>query len=191
MNTPAHAVLNIYLIGRKAPINIQAAILAGALLPDAPMFLFYGIEKLILHQPEHLIWSQRFFLPAWQGVFSSFNSFFFISAGWLMAHCLRAPSWQFLFLSMGLHALCDLPLHNADAHRHFYPLTDWRFHSPVSYWDPAHHGGLVTLVEIGLVLICSALLLYGRGASRFIKGTIGTLGALYVIYFGYVLWVWV
>ena len=190
MNTPAHAVLNLCVLGRKVPQKIQIAVLAGALLPDAPMFLFYFIEKVVLDHAESLIWTERFFMPSWQGVFSSVNSFIFIGAGLIMAICFKARAWRYLFLSMGLHALCDLPLHNADAHRHFYPLSKWRFHSPVSYWDPAHYGGLFTLLEIGIVILCSVLLL-GRRATPFVKAAVGTLGGLYVVYFGYVLWVWV
>ena len=35
-----------------------------------------------------------------------------------------------LFASMALHCFKDLPLHNDDAHRHFFPLSDWRFKQP-------------------------------------------------------------
>jgi hypothetical protein len=43
---------------------------------------------------------------------------------------------------------CDLPLHHEDAHRHFLPFTNWRFISPVSYWDPEYHGRIIAVIEI-------------------------------------------
>ena len=31
---------------------------------------------------------------------------------------------------------------------HFWPITDWKFHSPVSYWDTGRGGDIVGLVEL-------------------------------------------
>jgi hypothetical protein len=39
-----------------------------------------------------------------------------------------------------LHIFGDLPLHHDGVHRHFLPLLEWRFVSPASCWNPAHHG---------------------------------------------------
>ena len=74
-----------------------------------------------------------------------------------------------LFASIILHALEDLPVHHDDAHRHFLPLSDFRFESPVSYWDPNHYEGIVGALEIGLVLIASIYVLR-RARSRWTKG---------------------
>ena len=41
--------------------------------------------------------------------------------------------------------------HRDDSHRHPYPLSDWRFISPLSYWDPVHHGQWLGLAEASLV----------------------------------------
>ena len=56
---------------------------------------------------------------------------------------------------MVLHSLLDLPVHNDDAHRHFFPLSNYRFISPISYWDPNHYGGIVSVVELLLVLLAT------------------------------------
>ncbi|MEH2308147.1 hypothetical protein [Nostoc sp.] len=64
-------------------------------------------------------------------------------------------SWQLIevgFASMVLHSFLDLPVHNNDAHRHFFPFSNYRFISPVSYWDSNHYGAMAALVEILLVL---------------------------------------
>jgi len=66
----------------------------------------------------------------------------------------RAGATQALaFLaSMALHCLVDLPLHREDAHAHFWPLTSWRFLSPISYWDPRHGGSFFLAFELALLL---------------------------------------
>ena len=52
-----------------------------------------------------------------------------------------------------LHLTFDLPFHHDDAHPHFWPFSDWRFTSPLSYWDPAHDGGVIALAEVGLAVV--------------------------------------
>ena len=56
-----------------------------------------------------------------------------------------------------LHLSLDFPLHADDAHRHFWPVTDWRFASPVSYWDPQAYGligaAIETVVALGATLV--------------------------------------
>lgn len=48
------------------------------------------------------------------------------------------------------------------AHRHLFPLSDWRFASPVSYWDPAHHGDVFLAAEADLVALGGLVLLRRR-----------------------------
>lgn len=59
---------------------------------------------------------------------------------------------------MAVHCLIDLPVHHDDAHRHFFPFSEYRFFSPVSYWDPQHFGNYVLTVEIVLTLILGGYL---------------------------------
>jgi hypothetical protein len=72
----------------------------------------------------------------------------------LAATLLRtAPARAFL-ASMALHAVADLLTHHDDAHRHLWPLSGWRFASPVSYWDPAHFGAWFAPLECALAWPC-------------------------------------
>jgi hypothetical protein len=57
-----------------------------------------------------------------------------------------------------LHVGTDFLLHHNDARRHFWPLSDWVFRSPLSYWDPAYHGDVFVFFEIGLGLSLAAIL---------------------------------
>lgn len=126
------------------------------------MFAFYAYEKLVLHRTEQVIWKTDYFLAGWQVFFDLFNALPLIGIAAAIAWMLRRPGWQACFASMALHCLGDLPLHNEDAHRHFFPLSSWRFHSPLSYWDPQHYGVYVGLAEALFVLVSCVLLMLPR-----------------------------
>jgi hypothetical protein len=70
------------------------------------------------------------------------------------------------FIASGLlHHAFDFALHADDAHRHLWPLSNWRLESPVSYWDPAHYGTIVAPMEAALALGL-ALVLRKRAQAR-------------------------
>ena len=83
---------------------------------------------------------------------------------------------------MTLHAVCDLLLHHDDAHLHFFLLSDWRFRSPVSYWDPNHFGEIVASLE-GLVVMVGCIILFRSASSTLLNYSARTLGAIYVTTF--------
>lgn len=147
--------------GRRAFLPV----LAGGLLPDLPMFVFYGFHKLVVGMPEAVIWREAYYAPGWQAVIDLPNSLPLLALAGLLSYRAGAHGWTWLFGSMALHALSDLPLHAGDAHRHFWPLSDWRFESPVSYWDPAHFGRYVGLGELAL-LVGGTVLLCRRYTER-------------------------
>ena len=190
MNTPAHAVLNLVVLGRKEDTwPEQAAILIGSVLPDAPMFVFYFVEKIVRKTNEGQIWSVRYYETAWQNFFDLFNSLPLIATVCLAGALLRARSLMLLGLSMILHVAGDLPLHHDDGHRHFFPFSDWRFSSPVSYWDPAHYGTTVGWIEATLVVFGS-LYLVAKHASWLKRGVAFLVLAAYGSYVGYALITW-
>ena len=129
----------------------------GAILPDAPMFAFYVVEKFLLGSSEREIWSTRYFLDQWQDFFDVFNSIPIVLIGILVAWKVGHRGWMILLASMLIHIAADLPLHHDDGHRHFWPLSDWRFASPVSYWDPNHYGRPAAALEIVLFVACYIL----------------------------------
>ncbi len=158
MNTPGHAIVSLAGLGRGQSAVIQRWILAGSILPDAPMFLFYVIVRFIQGHPEDLIWNSLYFQPGWQALFDSFNSVPLVLLFVLIARWAGRPGPMYLGLSMLVHFVLDLPLHHDDGHRHLYPLSMWRFDSPVSYWDPAHFGHIMAPVEMLLVAGLSVIL---------------------------------
>lgn len=190
MNTPAHVVLNLFLLGQKpagaSSHRRSAAIVVGAVLPDLTMIGFYAWH-LAKGTAESQIWSVEYYRPFWQAWFDSFNSIPIIAVGMLICWKTRRYLWLALFSSMLLHVLGDLPVHHDDGHRHFFPFSDWRFASPVSYWDPNHHGYWFSLFEFCLV-IGAATYLWRR--EIVLRPWAAATTAVYLAYLGYVLVVW-
>ncbi len=190
MNTPAHAVIALLLVpNRRDDLWMFAAVVAGAVLPDAPMILFYGIQKLVLHTPETVMWSSAYHDPSWQTFFDLFNSIPLILMALLGAYAARMPRLMALTVSMLIHCLCDLPVHHDDGHRHFFPLSDFRFQSPVSYWDPAHYGNWFLIFEFTLVALGTLWLLF-KATKTSIRIGYGVLGFSYLAFGVFVMINW-
>jgi len=94
---------------------------------------------------------------------------------WLLAWRARMQVMMVFFASMLMHSLFDFPLHHNDAHRHFWPLSDFRFASPVSYWDPAYYGQWMAPLELIVVLAGGAWLLRTAESPVLFRGTAAIL----------------
>lgn len=165
------------------------AVLSGAVIPDAPMFIFFLWEKFVVGHAEDQIWSQSYFQPAWQNSFDLFNSLPLIAIAIGISAWRRGLHAVALFASMAAHCVADLLLHHDDAHRHFLPFSQWRFRSPVSYWDPRYYGQIFSLVELVLVLVCVAMLL-GSARSLPLRLVAGGILLSYGLYWTYGVLVW-
>ncbi len=189
MDTGAHIVCNLVVQSRPSDRRIFAVVIIGAMLPDLPIMLFYAWESLVMNSTESAIWSELYYLPAWQNFFDTFNSLPFILVLLMLGMVFKKQLVVVLALSMTLHILLDLPLHNDDAHRHFFPLSDWRFASPVSYWDPRYHGEVMHLVQIALVTV-GLVVLWLRHSERIERILLTMLGVIYLIFQIFVVTVW-
>ena len=156
MNTPAHLVVGMAAFGRPGrPIVILAA-LVGALLPDLSLYVLSGWHLLVLGTSAETVFRELYYSDAWQAVFAVDNSI----PLWALALVVGlAFGWTWLTAGAGaglLHLATDFFLHHDDARRHLWPLSDWVFVSPVSYWDGAHYGDIVGPLETLLVLVLCA-----------------------------------
>lgn len=146
MNTPAHAVLNLLILGGRPASGRGLAVLAGAFVPDLPIIGFYAYQNMS-GASERVIWGERYYQASWQVFFDIFNSIPLILLLLVAALMLSRSLPAYFAASLGLHSIFDFLLHHQDSHRHFFPFSDWRFHSPVSYWDPRFFGDIVSSLE--------------------------------------------
>lgn len=186
MNTPAHAIVNLLLVPGQMRQRYAGAIIIGALLPDAPMLAFYVWARLSGLSEAH-IWKSGYFDPAWQAVFDGFHSFPLLIVFALCARLAKLRWLMLMLLSMLLHAAFDFPLHHQDAHHHFFPFSDWRFESPVSYWDPAFHGQYIGALELFVVLAGGGWLMRQHAGLR---PAIGAILMLYLAFWAFAVLVW-
>ena len=79
--------------------------------------------------------------------------------------------WSFLTVAASaglLHLAMDFFLHAGDGRPQFWPISDWVFHSPVSYWDSAHHALWVAPVS-AMICLLAYVALWQRGLSMTAK----------------------
>ena len=189
MDTGAHIICNLVVQSRSSESREFAAVLIGAILPDLPIMLFYAWESLVMNSAESEIWSELYFKPGWQNFFDAFNSLPLIAVLLALGVYFKKQLISVLALSMALHVLLDLPFHHDDAHRHFFPFSDWRFFSPVSYWDPKYHGDIMHIFQIMIVII-GLVFLWLRHPGRLEKASLAILGVGYLLFQVFVATVW-
>ena len=177
MNTPAHLIFGLTAFGRADAPRVTAAALAGSLIPDLSLYLMAGTHLLLLDTPPRVVFGQLYFSEAWQSVFRIDKSFVLWCIAFALGVMARSPVAIALCGAALLHLLLDFPLHHNDGRAHFWPISDWIFASPVSYWDNAHYGGIVGPIEIVLALGC-CVLLWRRYSGGWVRALIVALGLL-------------
>lgn len=177
MNTPAHLIFGMAAFGKADAGKVTLAALIGSLLPDLSLYLLAGVHLLILGTDPNVVFGQLYFSDLWQTIFRIDNSFILWGIALGVAIALRS-AWAIALCGGALlHIGLDFPLHHDDGRAHFWPITDWIFQSPVSYWDPDHYGGIVGSIETMLALVL-CVWLWRRHTSVKIRIVIGLLAAL-------------
>ncbi len=174
---------------REDKSRVAVPVIIGAVLPDLTMVGFYFYQNAILGTPESVIWGERYYAPHWQALFDVFNSLPIFLLGLIAAWYIKSHWLMLLLLSMIVHVLLDLPVHREDAHHHFFPISDWTFMSPVSYWDPCHHGTIVTGIEIVIIALGSAWLAW-RFKNLLVRVTAALIVVTMAAFIVYVMLVW-
>ncbi len=183
------------------------AVLFGALLPDASLFVMW-IQAKFRGIEESRIWSELYYSTFWQQISAISNSipvFLAIAlTGWMLhnrtsfervnasASSARYSSINqhigFALAGLGLaavlHCVTDLPLHVDDGHPHFWPFSAWVYQSPVSYWDTDHYARVWIPVEYAIALLCGVLL-WRRFRSLQLKVVLAIALASYPAAFAY------
>jgi hypothetical protein len=189
MNTQTHILMGAVLFGGRIPKRAWAAALGGV-VPDIPMFAivgalkFYGINDFI-------IFGILYWQPWWQTA-NAIGHNFWLWGGLLLAAILfrerqtlsaaAIDRWSVviaLAASGLLHTAVDFLCHREDAHMSFWPVTNWKFMSPVSYWDSQYFGREFQMFETALGLVL-AILLFMRFRHILVRAALAIVALLYV-----------
>lgn len=158
MNTPTHMIIGAALFARRGSPPVSAAALAGGLVPDIPMFLMISYATRIAGISNQEVFGTLFFTERWQRIFAIDHSFF-VWGALVAAGVLLHRQALVAFAGSGLaHAATDFLTHRDDARQQLWPVSDWIFRSPVSYWDPTYFGDLFAPLEAGLVVVLTFIL---------------------------------
>ena len=180
MVTQSHVVLNIALLSKRDKPFLHCYAFMGAVLPDLPMFIFFAVETFILKTPQRDIWGSRYFMEAWQIFFDLFNAIplilILLGIGYYL---LNSERTVVLALSLLIHCGFDFLTHHDDGHHHFFPISDFVFESPISYWDRDHYAGIVAPIE-RLVMLVASIYLFPRLKTRLGRGALVAINVLFL-----------
>lgn len=158
------------------PIATRAFLWGGA-LPDLPLIVMtvgaaawftLARDWTLVRSLEHVFRELYFVDPAWKVANNLLQSPTMLGL-WAIAVLVVGRWWPgigrhaaWFLAGAALHVALDLPVHHDDGPLVLFPF-DWetRLHSPVSYWDAAHHGRVVSAAElVGVVGMSLYLLRY-------------------------------
>lgn len=177
MNTPAHLIFGTAAFARPDIPRSALAALAGSLAPDVSLYLLSAVSIWGLGLPPETVFRELYYSDTWQSVFAVDNSFVLWGGALVVALWVRSvPATVFTGAAL-LHLAFDFPLHTHDARMHFWPLSDWRFESPVSYWDGRAHARIVEAIVMCLVLGL-VVLIWRRFKTWVMRLTVAALVAM-------------
>ncbi|KAF0676775.1 cobalamin biosynthesis protein CobQ [Profundibacterium mesophilum] len=153
MNTPAHLVIGAALLGRRGMPATPWWGMAGGAAPDISLYVLAGAAMWVFGVSPQTVFGQLYFSGPWQQVFAIDNSVILWGLGLCLAAWRGSAAGVAFTGAALLHLALDLPLHGDDARMHFWPLTDWKFDSPYSYWDRTRGAGWIALLEGAMVLV--------------------------------------
>lgn len=183
MTTQSHAILNIAILSKPDKPYLHAYACFGAVIPDVPIFIFFVVETFIRRTSQHQLWSSRYFMETWQNFFDIFNAvpliLIVLGIGYYLMHSERVMvvAW-----SMLIHCAFDFLTHHDDGHRHFFPLSDFIFESPISYWDRHHYAEIFGPIE-RLVILVASIYLFPRLKTRFGRVVLVAINVLFLATF--------
>jgi len=158
VNVPAHLIFGAAAFGKPGQPRVTTAAVLGSFVPDISLFVMAGWSLFVAGIDPSVVFGQYYFSDRWQQVFAVDNSFVLWGAGLGMAIWARRPVLVAFIAAVLLHLAFDFALHNDDARIQFWPISDWKFYSPLSYWDPRYYANIVSPVETVLTLILAGVL---------------------------------
>ncbi len=157
MNTPVHALIAVTLLDRGARSRVALAALAGGVTPDLPAAVFFGWFGVLRGRTDLALWTESYVGTGWELAGDVVHSFPLFALVLAAGFALRSPVTRAFAGGALLHALLDLPTHADDAHRHFLPLSEWRFVAPWSFWDLSRGAAYLVTIELAILAACVAV----------------------------------
>jgi hypothetical protein len=184
MITPSHMIYSwaIAKATKKVPDKRRTlAFVAGGVVPDLPTYAFFFVNTFLLGTSQQLMWDMLYFDSVWSPFITLSHSLILWPIILLFAAILKKNLLKYFAVSALLHVAIDFFVHHDDAYRHFWPLTDWKFFSPVSYYDPQYFGYWVNMSDSILVVALLGWLgtIYTKNTK--LQYVIGSLIVLYVV----------
>ncbi len=162
METYGHAFFTGVLAryGFKASPAATTASVIGAVLPDLPAFVAAAYY-----------WNSRTSMPRKELLEAIYFSGPFGRTGILLHSAVLVSLLLGLYWLSGLwkrdrrkillgflagwagHTIVDFLTHGDDARPLFWPISDWKWASPISYYNPLHYGREFFFVEHGAMLL--------------------------------------
>ena len=188
MMTQTHLLVGAAIFTAPGQVARNIAAIAGSIAPDAALYTLFSWSRMQGVSME-TIFRQLYWSPSWQAAMSPGNSaplYLLILAIGYAVYRLR-PDWRYagtvimVFAGAALaHVALDFPLHVDDGHTHFWPISNWKFISAISYWDPRFYGNWVRPVEFAIGFIC-LIVIFRRFQARWVKALTIFGMAAYVI----------
>lgn len=188
MNTQTHMLLAGALFAKSGKGNYARnwAIAIGAIVPDAAVFVMFFWSKIVA--PEREVWGTWYYNPPWSTAIDAANSIPLFAAIALIGFVLyrrnksAAINTALLFGSLAalVHLFADFPLHVDDAHGHFWPLSHWKFISPIAYSDTNHYWLYWSGFEV-LLGITLAIILWRRFSAWWVRGLCALAIIAYIV----------
>lgn len=175
--------------GRNISRRAWAGFLGGV-TPDVPMILI--VSALMAHGvPAPKIFDELYWQEWWQITNAIAHSFLLWSVLLVFGLVIRNKSvkfidaldqWTMLVIysaSALFHACIDFLVHREDAHMSFWPLSRFKFISPISYYDRDHFGGPFSLFEASLGVLM-VIFLIRRFKNKWVRAGLAVLLIPYI-----------
>lgn len=155
------------------------ALVSGAFIPDIPTYCFFLVHTVILGTSQQMMWDTLYFNSAWSPFITLSHSLLLWPVLLLFATLAKQQLVQLFAASALVHIILDFFVHHDDAYRHFWPLSDWKFFSPLSYYDPQYYGNWVSTID-SVIIIALLLWLWTVYTSKRARVGIAFIILLYV-----------
>jgi len=182
--SPTHTLLALAVLSKIGDRKRNFAIFSGSAIPDIAIYLWAPYQSIVNGVSGEDMWRVLYFEAPMQNLIAWFNSVPIYTLMAIIGFSARTKTWGKLMLFFALAALIhmatDLPVHAEDAYRHFWPLSDWRFYSPFSYWDINHHANWVSKIDVAIAF-GSIAILWQRFAMRWCRNMLKLTAAIYIL----------